>query len=184
MSNLLELEGFNTAQAGTTRPGDPNSLVKSGGSGQEGYNPVQIAGMPNVFDAQTEDNVLVALISGSGDYTTPANGVFEVGPPTHQRKFVEENIDNQFQHTGGLHTRIDGREPNVTGLTLTLEGIYLDPEGNPVTVVSGILTNYEVIDGSGDNAAESRYPPTNNPGFYLYRDPTIQHKTMENRVDA
>jgi len=185
MSNLSSLPGFNTVDGGATE-NPVTSVSKSGGSNQAGYAPVQIAGIPSIFDADTENNVQKAFINGSGDYTHPVDNssAFSVGTPTHQRKGSEVDLENPFVHTGALHTKIQDREPDVTGLTLSAEGKWLDPDGDVVTLVSGIVVNHEMIDGSGDNSAESRYPPTSNPGSYTYRDPIVTNKSLEARVGS
>lgn len=105
---------------------------------------------------------------------------------TKRNIFTVLSTDQKNQHRprSGLNTKIFDRELDLENKTFIIDGIWINNLGEP-TEIQDIVTDYEIVQNEGDNAAESRYPPTNNPGFFIFRYGGINvNKSLENRKDA
>jgi len=85
---------------------------------------------------------------------------------------------------GELRTKLYDREPDTQGLTLLMDGQWMNSLGEIVEIQDTVVA-YEQIRGSGDNAAESRYPPTSNNGFYVFKGGGLTvNKSIDHRHGA
>lgn len=129
--------------------------VKTGGTVHTGLARIPLPLQVDIYI----DPAVEGLISGSGSYTTPADGTtFDLNDPTQLRKKVELNNANEINDTlGDLNRGLDYREVTTSGLEQLRDGRYVDSLGSIYAHPSGhTLVSPEIIDGLGDTAAKTR----------------------------
>lgn len=177
MTDNTNLDGFNLAT--TSQPVvASNTVVRAGGT----YSAGSTINVSESFGVRRE-GIQAAVSGADGEFTIGAQGGSAlVGDADYVGKFVSDTPGDLIQEQlGGIHRRLDIREPAFSDFTLLRDGRWVDTDGNIYNHPTGVKTSdAEIVDGGLDLAARTRSEGPENYTVSVGGNPTNQNVPARN----
>lgn len=153
---ISDLPGFNRAKTSVTNYNVATTVAKGGGDTYEAGVLTPIA-RPDSFDGSTNDNAQ-AFFTNVTENSTPAISASgrNLGEPRDFKVSDSLSAGNVIQGDGN-HDKLSDLQIVTTGLTETRTGTFIAPDGSTVSIKPSGEFDYQVIDGSGDEALSESF---------------------------